>query len=101
MKETSSLKLQLIVTCLDYSKAFDYIKQEKLIETLIPYKVHYKIIDVVANIYKDEYNRNTIWRHKKKIELTTSIRQGCTTILFKIITYMIMAELDRRGKKIQ
>ena len=34
---------------------------------------------------------------RKKIEITTGIRQG-STIRFKIVTYMTMAELDKRGK---
>ena len=76
----SSFKLRrpLIVTCLDYSKAFDSIKREKLIETLIHYKVHYKIIEVVANIYKDDYTEIQFGDIRKKIEITTGIRQGCT-----------------------
>ena len=52
-KEVLARRL-LIVTCVEYTKAFDSIKLEKLIETLIHYKVHYKIIEVVANIYKDD-----------------------------------------------
>ena len=55
IKRSFKLRRPLIVTCLDYSKAFDSIKREKLIETLIHYKVHYKIIEVVANIDKDDY----------------------------------------------
>ena len=49
------LKRQLIVTCLDYSKAFDSIRQRKKIETLIHYKIHNKIIDAIANIYRNDY----------------------------------------------
>ena len=45
------LKRPLIVTCLDYSKAFDSIRRRKIIEALIHYKIHYKIIDAIANIY--------------------------------------------------
>ena len=44
IERSFKLRRPLIVTCLDYSKAFDSIKREKLIETLIHYKVHYKII---------------------------------------------------------
>ena len=34
------LKRLLIVTCLDYSKAFDSIRRGKIIEALIHYKIH-------------------------------------------------------------
>ena len=67
IERSFKLRRPLIVTCLDYSKAFDSIKREKLIETLIHYKVHYKIIEVVANIYKDDYTEIQFGdRHKKK-----------------------------------
>ena len=46
------LKRPLIVTCLDYSKAFNSIRRGKIIEALLYYKIHYKIIDVIANIYE-------------------------------------------------
>ena len=64
-----------------------YIK----IETLINYKVHYKIIKVVANIYKDDYTDMHFGDIRKKIEITTGIRIGCTgsTILVKIVTIII------------
>ena len=57
---------QLIVTCLDYSKAFDSIRQGKIIEALIHYKINYKIIDAIANIYRNDYTASTIWRNKKR-----------------------------------
>ena len=48
------------------------------------YKVHYKIIEVVANIYKDNYTEIQFGDIRKKREITTGKRQGCTgsTILF-------------------
>ena len=93
------LKRPLIVTCLDYSKAFDSIRRGKIIEVLIHYKIHYKIIDAIANIYRNDYTEVQFGEIRREIEITSGIRQGCTgsTILFKIVTYMIMAELDRRG----
>ena len=50
IEECFKLKRPLIVTCLDYSKAFDSIRRGKIIEALIHYKIHYKIIEAVANI---------------------------------------------------
>ena len=49
------LKRPLIVTCLDYSKAFDSIRQGKTIYALIHYKIHCKMIDAIANIYRNDY----------------------------------------------
>ena len=49
------LKRLLIFTCLDYSKAFYSIRRGKIIEAFIHYKIHYKIIEAVANIYRNDY----------------------------------------------
>ena len=63
-----------------------YINQKKIVQTKIKEQM---------SIYEIQFGDI-----RKKIEITTGIRQGCTgsTILFKIVTYMIMAELDKRGK---
>ena len=90
----------LIVTCLDYKKAFDSIKRGKIIEALMYYRIHYKIIDAIATIYKNDYTEVVFGDVMKKIDVTSGIRQGCTgsSVLFKLITYMIMNELDQKGR---
>ena len=95
------LKRPLIVTYLDYSKASDSIRRGKIIEALIHYKIHYKIIVAIANIYRNDYTEVQFGEIRREIEITCGIRQGCTgsTILFKIVTHMIMTELDKRGTR--
>ena len=44
----------VIITALDFKKAFDSVKRKELIETLIRYKIDPKIIDIVAKIYKND-----------------------------------------------
>ena len=92
-------KRPLIVTCLDYSRTFDSIRRGKIVEALIHYKIHSKIIEAIANIYRNDYNEVQFGEIRREIEITSGLRQGCTgsSILFKIVTYVIMAELDRRG----
>lgn len=87
----------LIVTSIDYTKAFDSIKREKIVETMMKYKVHPTIINTIANIYKED---NTLIKltedRQTEIPVTSGIRQGCTgsTTLFKLITYAIMMKLE-------
>ena len=68
-------------TILDYSSALEY-----------------SIIRRYTNIVY-YYTKVQCGEIRREIEITSKIKQGCTgsTILFKIVTYMIMAELDRRG----
>ena len=67
IERSFKLRRPLIITCLDYSKAFYSIKREKLTDTLIYYKVRYTIIEVVANIYKDDYTEIQFGDIRKKI----------------------------------
>ena len=60
------LKRPLIVTCLDYSKAFDSIRRGKIIH----YKIHYKIIDAIANIYRHDYTKVQFGEIRREIEIT-------------------------------
>ena len=109
-------KKPLYVTSIDYSKAFDSVKRDKIIRALMLYKVHPKIIDAVAGIYVGDYTeiafkavasqqengddrqQNVAEAEKEsllRLNVTSGIRQGCTgsTTLFKILTYIISQEL--------
>ena len=62
------------------------------------YKLHTKIIDIIINIYNNE---KTILTRDKEIidemEITSGIKQGCngSTVLFLLITYIIIEELNK------
>lgn len=90
-------KKPLIVASVDYSKAFDSVDRAKMIETLMKYKVHPKMIDSVADIYTGDktsvcLNSNV----KTEIQVTSGIRQGCTgsTSFFKLLTYIIVKSIE-------
>lgn len=97
-------KKPLIVTAVDYKKAFDSIKREEIIKTLMKYKVNNKVIDVVAKIYYNDSTNIKLGNEEElTIKITNGIKQGCTgsTTLFKLITYMIMTELEEKGTGFQ
>ena len=101
-QEAQKRKDKLIITGIDFSKAYDSIKRHKIIEVLKEYKIHEAIIDSIAEIYKDDIvnlqlgNGETI----QKIKVTSGIRQGCTisATLFKLISYKIIKEMDQKIK---
>ena len=93
-------KKSLIVISIDFQKAYDSIKREKLISILKDYKINSDIINVISKIY--EGDRTTINKgHKTETEIivTSGIRQGCTgsTTLFKLITYDIIKKLEGKS----
>ena len=102
-RNAAKRKKVLVVTSIDYSKAYDSIDRRKMIETMIEYKIHPYIIDTVANLYQDDYTTINIGEKEKRINISSGIKQGCTgsTTFFKLITYMIMSRLEKDGKGVQ
>ena len=90
----------LIVISIDYSKAYDSIDRKRMIETMIKYKIHPNIIDLVSKVYQDDFTKLVFGDHEEKINITSGIKQGCTgsTTLFKLITYEIIKELEKNGE---
>ena len=76
---------------------------KKMIETMIKYKIHPNIIDIVSKVYKDDFTKIEIGDLEENIDITSGIKQGCTgsTTLFKLITYEIIKELERNGESLE
>ena len=94
---------QLIITALDFKKAFDSVKRKELIETLIKYKIDPNIINIVANIYTKDETIIKMGDREENIKIGSGIKQGCTasTVFFKLITYEIMKEIEEKGEKFE
>ena len=90
---------KLIIVALDFKKAFDSIDRRRMIETLIKYKIHPHVIDLIAKINSQDETIVKMGDREEKMKVTTGIKQGCTasTVLFKIITFEIMRKLDEEG----
>ena len=90
------LKKMLIITAVDFKKAFDSIKRDTLIKVMMKYKIHPKIIDFIAAIYSGDktrmYMNDTL---QCEVNITNGIRQGCngSTVLFLMVTYLIIDKL--------
>ena len=82
-------------------RAYDSVKREALIEVLMKYKVDPTIIETIGEIYNEDKTIVTVRKDiNKEISVTSGIRQGCTgsTTLFKLITYVIIKELETKGR---
>ena len=92
---------ELFVIALDFKKAFDSVNRIKLIETLIEYRVHPQIIDLIARLYSDDKTVLTLGDMKREISVNSGIKQGCplSTTLFKPITFMIIRKLEEEGAR--
>ena len=80
--------------------AYDSIDRRKLIEILIEYGINPKIIDMIVQMYKNDFTVINLGKMNEKVEVTGGIRQGCciSTLLFKMVTYKIIEELRKQKK---
>jgi hypothetical protein len=99
--ERSIEKQRNVCVCfIDYTKAFDTVKHEKLIDVLSKLDVDKHDIRLLSNLY---WNQQATVRHNNELSNTISIkrgvRQGCVASphLFVLYTEMIMRSIDSVG----
>ena len=90
------MKKPVYVIAIDLSKAFDSIKRDTLIQVLKKYRIHPKIIDIIAHIYEKDKTQvyfNNI--HQADIDVSSGIKQGCncSSNLFLLVTYLITEKM--------
>ena len=89
----SKKKKHMYVIAIDFSKAFDSIKRDTLIQVLKTYIIHQMRIDIIAHIYEKDKTQvyfNNI--HQADIDVSSGIRQGYngSSNLFLLVTYLII-----------
>ena len=90
----------LYLAFIDFKKAYDSIDRRKLIEVLVDYKVNPQIIDIIVQMYNEDYTVIQLGNMKEKVKVTGGIRQGCciSTLLFKMVTFKIIEALRKEKK---
>ena len=79
LRSAKKMRKQLVVTAIDFAKAFDSVNRRCLIETLAYYKCDPRIIDAVASLYTgDETEISVNGEVMGNMEVRNGIRQGCT-----------------------
>ena len=99
VEECFKKKKPLIVVSIDFKKAFDSVKREKIIEVMEDYKVHPHLIEGVANIHVgDKTTIDLGGGLQQDVDVTSGIRQGCTgsATIFKMLTNKIMEKNRKR-----
>ena len=85
-------------TCfIDYSKAFDWVKHEKLWQTLQEMNFDNKIISLIKSLYEDQQLAVQVEKGTTEgFPVTKGVRQGCilSPHLFSLYTEGIMREVE-------
>ena len=73
--------------------------RRKLIEVLAKYEVHTQVIEMIVQMYSGDKTTIKLGKMQETIEVTGGIRQGCSisTLLFKMVTFCIIEDLEREG----
>ena len=90
----------LILTAIDFTKAFDSIDRQKMINTLKYYKCDPNLIETIARLYSND-STNLYFNNKSlgHIEIKSGIRQGCTGspwLFVMVVNQIIDRILDTR-----
>ena len=100
IEKTYINKKILFILGIDFTKAFDSIERWNLIKTLQEYKIHPKLINILAKIYSSD--STTLFLNNQEqisVDITSGIRQGCniSALMFVLVTYEIIKMIDRIG----
>ena len=103
-EEAYRKKKMMVVVSIDFCKAYDSVTRKMIIDTLKFFKIDYKVINIIAEIYSGDSTKLKV-RDDLEIELNINngIRQGCnlSPTLFKMITFRIMEEMQLKCKGFQ
>ena len=100
-------KEELYVIGIDFRKAYDSVDRLEMLKVLQYFRLHPKIINLVAEIYNKDSTQLFLEKEfLTEIEITSGIRQGCNLsgLLFVLVTYKIIEEVQsldmvsRKGK---
>ena len=96
VKESYKIRKLLFLISIDFAKAFDSVKRDKLLNILKKYRIHPDIIDIIVHIYNGDITKvhyNNMFQCD--INVTSGIRQGCnaSSNLFLLITFCIIEKL--------
>ena len=101
LAERSIEKQKDVYVCfIDYSKAFDTVKHEPLINLLQSLDIDEHDIKLLSNLY---WNQQAVVRHNGELSdpmnIKQGVRQGCVASphLFALYTEMIMRSIDGMG----
>ena len=96
----STRKKSLYFAFIDFKKAYDSIDR-RLIEVLVKFRVNPQIINLIVQMYEGDRTIIQLGRMKECIEVTGSIRQGCSisTLLFKMVTFTMIDDLRNLAEK--
>ena len=70
-----------------------------MIETLVEYKIHPAVVDLIARVYSEDRTVLTLGDMEREIRVNSGIKQECplSTTLFKLVTFQIIKRLEKEG----
>ena len=90
VQEVFKRREEMVMVTINFKKAYDSIKREKIIEVLQEYRIEGRLVELFKRVYTEDGTRLVIREQSDvKVDIESEIWQGCTasTVLFKMVTY--------------
>ena len=97
LRSAERMKKNLIITAVDFAKAFESVSRVNFIKTLVSHKFDPRLIDVIAELYSgDETVIRVNGEMMGLMKVKSGIKQGCTWSpqLFLLILNIIIKEIQ-------
>ena len=93
----------LYFAMVDLKNAYDSVDRRKLIEVMAKYEVSINIIEMIVQMYSKDRTTIKLGSMQQTIDVTCGIHQGCSisTLLFKMVTFSIIEEIEENGKNMR
>ena len=101
MYESQKKHKVLYYAMVDFKMAYGSVNRQKLIDVMAKYEVNTRIIEMIMQIYVSDRTTIKLGSKQETIDVICGIRQGCniSTLLFKMVTFSIIEELEEKGWK--
>ncbi|GFR91849.1 retrovirus-related Pol polyprotein from type-2 retrotransposable element R2DM [Elysia marginata] len=100
IEKTRETNTEMYMCFIDYTKAFDCVSHNKLLNDLKTFKVHYKIVNLIQDYKKQMATVRLEEGTSDWFPIKRGVRQGCilSPSLFSIYTERIMREVEHDGQ---
>ena len=88
---------EMVIVAIDFRKAYDSVKRERVLEILQEYRIEWRVIELFKRVYSEDGTRLVLGEQNEvEVEVESGIRQGCTA---SCLLYTSPSPRDKRQSR--